>query len=167
MGWYSDDALGHEGWPVGLIAVDGEDLYTATHFVELQRPRDRIRTGVHHAQAGCECGWRSQRIVLSKPVTWDDGWLECSEHDRARMERLWNEHAALVAYRLRMTLEMDRYTVRARINEALISSLESTERCACGHDRREHEGRPLGLCNGGGELVRCPCKGFTFRPTPA
>lgn len=173
MGWWAEEALGHEGSKVGVLKLD--DGLTGTRYlatVDAPDPSVTI-TSIHYALAACDCGWRSERICVAESMAWIDGWLECSERVNARLERLWVEHIALVSYRVRLAqvpMRRDRHT------DELIASLESVERCQCGHERYRHT---LVNCTASGTFappidgpsdvptVGCPCREFRFMPTPA
>jgi hypothetical protein len=158
MGWWSDDVDGHEGFAIALVPIDGEHENSFANFREISRT-DESHTGLHHACSGCDCGWRSERISVAEPMRCERGHLLCSERVDARLERLWVEHVALVAYRL--ALAQYNYPVaRERTSDRLVRQLESIERCECGHERRQHT---LVNCT----VSLCPCREFRFMPTPA
>lgn len=171
MSWCHEDAPGHEGYPVALdFRTDGID-----RIVEL-RGDVAPRYQVHLACAGCDCGWRSERITVVEPMIWD-GYFQCSDRVRDRLERLWIEHRALVAYRIEVAHGRD----RAACGDRLVGALSSVERCTCGHERRQHGtgGSGWPFCTGWDDFViplgqarrqpaaSCPCRKFVFMPSPA
>jgi hypothetical protein len=166
MGWFSEAAIGHEGYAIGLLNVDG---YEGGRLRELTRD-DASHRELSHVGAACECGWRSQRLRVSEPVHWTDGWLQCSERLRDRIERLWTEHVALVEYRQTRADGFDDHLASLELRR----NLESVDRCKCGHERRLHGTK----CSGWDDfqtmdgkrvapILGCPCRGFHFQPMPA
>jgi hypothetical protein len=133
-------------------------------------------------QAGCECGWRSERIVVAPlyGVQWD-GIVLAPSSVLDRLARLWSEHVAVAVYRRRIGLCWEDGTEpdRAFIARRLIEDLEALDRCRCGHERRAHarlsdheraERRAdprAGITEGGCSVEGCACRAFRFMPTPA
>jgi len=54
MGWFTDDAPDHEGYPVG-VHVNVEAGRTRLVELDANSGRQTVTT----IQAGCDCGWRS------------------------------------------------------------------------------------------------------------
>jgi len=168
MGWYSEEAPGHEGHAVGVLKlVDG--LSGTRYLATVDAPDPSVQE-VQYACAICDCGWRSERIKVGTPMAWRHGSLACVQPVWDRLRRLWTEHAALSGYRRIITFgwsERERKIASA----ALIAELSSIERCLCGHERREH-----GLGEGGlhrfcivrdaDGLSACDCREFRFMPSP-
>lgn len=155
MGWFSDDAPDHEGYPVALVERDGP--MRGLHFAELHSG-DAAATGITTIQAACECGWRSERITLREPVEWD-GIVYGPEHVRDRAARLWHEHIALVYWRRCVAqsphpAEPEGTRGRARtlaaLSAHLVADLEAVQLCRCGHERREHRAAGVGARGGAG-----------------
>jgi hypothetical protein len=168
MGWWSDDVDGHEGFAVGVLKLD--DGLTGTRYlatVDAPDPSVEI-TSVHYAAATCGCGWRSERITAIEPMDWRDRSLECSERVKNRLYQLWEEHIALMAYRLRRASGSE-----SRAFTDLRKHLQSFDRCACGHVRSEHAATLDGPhCAGWNYFTHpprtdCACRAFRFQPTPA
>jgi hypothetical protein len=80
---------------------------------------------------------------------------------------LWVEHIALVSYRVRRA-QITEAPAHVRFAAELIATLDSVERCTCGHMRMEHGPKCLMGGTGGNDPdLRCPCTAFAFMPTPA
>ena len=71
MGWIIEDdhpkAYDHEGFVVGVVKVDWLWHELGLDDAESARPTPIALSWV---QVGCECGWRSQRLVAPFETTW-------------------------------------------------------------------------------------------------
>jgi hypothetical protein len=162
MGWFTDDAPDHEGYPVALLEC-GDGNY-------LEPRRDGLRFTTNTLQAGCDCGWRSERICATQPVTWDAGYVDAGERERARLERLWSEHVEVMLYRRRRAMMLgsagDERT-RSVFGRQLLSALDGLDRCRCGHLRAHHRATDATACTYKDSIGHCTCEAFRFMPSPA
>lgn len=76
MGWQDDNQPGHEGYLVGLVRAEGP-LATDWCSVEgvglrrlASRADDQDRADIAAVQVGCDCGWRSARLVPPLGTSW-------------------------------------------------------------------------------------------------
>lgn len=103
MGWYQDESPGHEGFLVGfceqapLGAGLWAELSTVAPFIAgvVGITRGRRICVVPRVGVGCDCGWRSPRLVTPPGVYWTGLELEGVPeglHDQARA--LWSMHVA-------------------------------------------------------------------------
>lgn len=94
MGWLRDDQPDHEGWVVAVVRDDGR-------WRELQY--GDVEQEISYVQIGCECGWRSPRLVAPLDTRWSPcmvvfpSWssIEPDElYDDAAAD-LWDHHIAV------------------------------------------------------------------------
>lgn len=96
MGWFRDDAPGHEGFCVALVELEarpGSGLLR-----ELSYPADDTPRGpIFDAQAGCDCGWRSPRLTVPsfRAAHWRPFTVQLQDEDTERLASLWGEHVEL------------------------------------------------------------------------
>lgn len=94
MGFFRDDAPGHEGYPIAFVLRDGCSAGSEL-FRELQYPRDNTdRSDIERIAAGCDCGWRSPMFRPSAltPPQWGPYSVLASERDEDRIRDLWRRH---------------------------------------------------------------------------
>lgn len=95
MGWFSDNAPGHEGYVVGLVLDRERGLARNEYWRELSPSDEQLgRIPVRRIQVGCDCGWRSRVIVAPYGTT----WVPCCvffalDADDELAGALWSEHA--------------------------------------------------------------------------
>jgi hypothetical protein len=95
MGWFRDDAVGHEGYVVAVVASGPE-------FRELRYPHDTASQPVRVIQVACSCGWRSQRLEAPPGTRYEPFVVEFTrEDDREAMAEVWDSHAKSARHPLR------------------------------------------------------------------
>lgn len=97
MGWLYEDLAGHEGWGVALTLDEKRGLARNEFMRELGPPEEKGH--VHAIQAGCDCGWRSERMLPTYSAQWFPFVLEVDETTEARLQALWREHIETVRRR--------------------------------------------------------------------
>lgn len=99
MGWFIEDKPHHEGYLVGLVR---EERGGWTYWRELAYPADQHRAegDITTVQVGCECGWRSSRLVAPALTKWAPHVVVLEPDLRSHREfeeqarALWNRHAS-------------------------------------------------------------------------
>lgn len=93
MGWSHDDLPTHEGYIVGVVALEGSS-YRTRELGSIDNDADQP---VERIQVACSCGWRS--AIVNAPlgtrfspsiVIFPSGTTEQRTEDRALLE--WNTH---------------------------------------------------------------------------
>jgi hypothetical protein len=85
MGWFSDEAPGHEGYVVGLVEVG------PYRWRELGVD-DQVAEAIRWVQVGCECGWRSCRMIAPCRTRWYPSTVEIADEYQDRAAALWRGH---------------------------------------------------------------------------
>lgn len=98
MGWFQEDAPGHEGYVIGAVPVVDERGRERPGFWRVLTRDERGMSS--QLQAECECGWRSPRVHVYPPVEWN-GIMMCSTSQSDRMAEYWSEHIELELLRER------------------------------------------------------------------
>lgn len=86
MGWMHDNHEGHEGYIVGLVEE-------GSVFRELGYPSGEERQRLNYVSVGCDCGWRSLRLVAPARAEWVPFCVETHDEDfDERARALWLAH---------------------------------------------------------------------------
>lgn len=117
MGWLNESAPGHEGWTIGLQRDVERGLARDLTFRALAPPADH-KPGAHidAIQAGCDCGWRSERIEVRRgEVSWQPFSPAVPGPLEAKLLAAWRVHVDDVALRrLEGSTELQEMVKRAR-----------------------------------------------------
>jgi hypothetical protein len=93
MGWLVDDGhphgYDHEGFVV-MVVKSPDDW----HWREMSYPERTVPAGVEiRIQVGCECGWRSHRMVPPLGAEWIPCCVNMSDDDHELLAAIWRaEH---------------------------------------------------------------------------
>lgn len=106
MGWFRDEAPGHEGYLIAVVRVTAEnadgivlrswyrELTGLVRDAEAQRMYDGARISI--VQVACECGWRSMRLQAPAGTTWRPLSVRLPAYDEEAFEDfaagLWSAH---------------------------------------------------------------------------
>jgi hypothetical protein len=89
MGWMHEDTA-HEGW---VVAVERREQHGWTRWSEIGMDDQIGEVPAQWVQVGCDCGWRSPRLVAPVGTVWapcsvffPDAGFDDAAHD------LWREH---------------------------------------------------------------------------
>ena len=95
MGWFNDNAPGHEGYVIGLVEDDkGETWSPSGKRLRKLGTGDKARTRIPFVQVACDCGWRSK--VFIAPIGtdfWPSTVALTSERSEDRAAAIWRLHA--------------------------------------------------------------------------
>lgn len=109
MGWMNERHPEHEGFTVALVKMPDVDARRPTweyaqplylvhndDYRELGYPHDADNRSVDAIQAGCACGWRSERrrIYLPTEAEWSPVIALLSERNEEWIYERWREHIA-------------------------------------------------------------------------
>jgi hypothetical protein len=101
MGWFNDNAPGHEGYLIANIVEDGRFVKVdeAVYWKLTVMPRRGLHVSI--VQVECECGWRSPRLRAPMHTTWAPCIVLIGttfrEDFEAFAEALWTEHCRAAA----------------------------------------------------------------------
>ena len=95
MGWFNENAPGHEGYVIGLVeSVNGETWSPAGTRLRRLGTGDKAQKRVPFVQVACDCGWRSK--VFSAPIGtefWPSTVDLPSGRSEERARAIWRLHA--------------------------------------------------------------------------
>lgn len=94
MGWIDDIDGHHEGYLVACVQENGSSIWR-----ELSYPNDKTkREDIKRVQVGCDCGWRSPRIIAPYGTRFLPFCVALPERDEQDFEsaaiKLWRAHLA-------------------------------------------------------------------------
>lgn len=125
MGWMSDDSK-HEGYVIGLVESEPRSgLFRELTYLS-ERDREDLHTRAPIALewicVGCDCGWRSPRMVAPRGTDWTPYIVHLAsgqdEAARAGYEesarKMWCRHVKECADRPVLTIDMDELDRYAR-----------------------------------------------------